>query len=489
MAGGSVAARERQVNRSRYAGTESLPLFHPLPGFICLTPPVPLQSFSLQARRNPFLRSNAGPEGKTTFLGSGAGPVMSNRGPPVTLFGPEAPGIPEGALTGLKVLDLSEDIAGSFCTRLLADYGADVLKLEPPGGSQLRRMGPFFHDDPHPEKSLFFLVLNLNKKGATLNLKTSTGQSILKELAQRVDVIVESYRPGYLASLGLGYDDLHTLNPSLVMTSITPFGQEGPYSQFQGEEIVNYAMGMIMSISGVQGREPLKHGGFQAQYEGGLNGAASTAMAVFFQETTGRGQHIDVSVTECVASSMMATQTMYPFMGGTQHRRRAVGGMFGHPMPCADGWIITQTGGGASWADIAEFFQAPEMLEPKYSEAAQRARYGEELDEIIVNAVKDRSKWELFSKAAEARMLFGVVQTPGELADCPQLESRSFYREVDHPVIGKIKVPAVLFNFSGSPYQLRRPSPTLGQHNREIYVDGLGYNQEDFCRLRQLNAI
>lgn len=395
----------------------------------------------------------------------------------------------EGVLTDVKVLDLSEDIAGSFCARLLADYGADVLKLEPPGGARLRRMGPFLHDDPHPEKSLFFLVLNLNKKGATLNLETTTGQAILRQLAPQVDVIVESYRPGFLASLGLGYDDLQQLNPSLVMTSITPFGQDGPYSQYQGEEIVNYAMGMIMSISGLQGREPLKHGGFQAQYEGGLNGAAATAMALFSQDNTGQGQHIDVSTTECVASTMMATQTVYPFTGGTQHRRRAQGGMFGHPMPCSDGWIIVQTGGAASWDDIVEFFQAPELLEPRFSNSAVRPHHGEELDDIVVDAIKDRSKWELFPKAAEARMLFGVVQTPAELADCPQLESRDFYREVEHPVVGKIKVPAVLFNFSHCPYQLRSPSPTLGQHNQEIYVDGLGYSQEDFCRLRQLNAI
>ena len=395
----------------------------------------------------------------------------------------------EGVFTGLKVLDLSEDIAGSFCARLLADYGADVLKLEPPEGASLRRMGPFFQDDPHPDKSLFFLVMNLNKKGATLNLQTAVGRDILRRLAARVDVIIESYKPGYLESLGLGYDALRQINPALVMTSITPFGQEGPYSHYQGEEIVNYAMGMIMSISGVQGREPLKHGGFQAQYEGGLNGAASTAMALFHQENTGQGQHIDVSITECVASTMMATQTMYPFVGGTQHRRRAQGGMFSHPMPCSDGWIIVQTGGGITWEGLAEFFQAPEMLKPELADPAQRPHNSEELDRVVLNAIKDRGKWELFPKAAEQRILFGLVQTPGELADCPQLESRDFYREVHHPVIGDIKVPAVLFNYSVCPYQVRCASPTLGQHNREIYVEGLGYSQEGYCRLRRLNAV
>ena len=394
-----------------------------------------------------------------------------------------------GALEDVKVLDLSEDIAGSFCARLLADYGAEVLKIEPPAGAALRRMGPFFHDDPHPEKSLFFLVLNLNKKSATLNLETELGQSILKRLAARVDVIIESYRPGYLTSLGLGYQELRDVNPSLVMSSITTFGQEGPYSQFQGEEIVSYAMGMIMSVSGIQGREPLKHGGFQAQYEGGLFAAGATTMALFRQETTGEGEHIDVSITECVASTMMATQTIYPFMGGVQGRRRAEGSMFENPMPCKDGWIIVQAGGGASWEDIAGVFEAPELLEPRFADRFQRALNGRDMDQVILNAIKDRSKWDLFPKAAQARMLFGLVQTPGELAECPQLASREFYRETEHPVIGKVKVPAELCKFSGTPYQLRMTAPTLGQHNREIYVDGLEYSPQQAVQLRQLNVI
>ena len=273
------------------------------------------------------------------------------------------------------------------------------------------------------------------------------------------------------------------------MTSITPFGQEGPYSHYRGEEIVNYAMGMIMSISGVQGREPLKHGGFQAQYEGGLFAAATTSMALFGQEFTGQGEHIDVSITECIASTMMATQTMYPFMGGTQIRRRASGSMFGHPMPCQDGWIIVQTGGGASWEDLSEFFQCPEMLEERFANRAQRAENGEELDRIVIESIRERGKWELFPKAAEYRMLFGLVQTPSELAQCPQLESRNFFREIEHPVMGTVRVPAELFKLSETPYQLTRPAPTLGQHNREIYVDGLEYDTQQYTQLRQLGVI
>ena len=320
-----------------------------------------------------------------------------------------------GPLTGIKVLDLSEDIAGSFCARLLADYGADVLKVEPPGGSAMRRFGPFYQEEPHPEKSLFFLILNLNKKGITLDLSSPAGRRLLQELVPHVDLIVESYRPGYLAELGIGYDELARINSNLVITSITPFGQTGPYSQYAGEEIVSYAMGMVMGISGVQGRPPLKHGGFQAQYQGGLFGAGATAMALFAQDRHGVGQHVDVSITECVASTMMATQTIYPFIGGVQIRR-ADGTMWENPMPCKDGWIIVQAGGGATWEDIADFFQAPELLEPRFADRAQRVRNGPAMDQVVLDAIRGREKWELFPKAAEKRMLFGLVQTPSELA-------------------------------------------------------------------------
>ena len=207
---------------------------------------------------------------------------------------------------------------------------------------------------------------------------------------------METYRPGYLSSLGLGYEELAQINPGLVMTSITPFGQDGPYSQYKGEEIVEYAMSMIMSISGIQGQEPLKHGGFQAQYEGGLFGAAATSMALFAQSNTGQGEHVDVSITECIASTMMATQTIYPFLGGTQARRRAEGNAFENPMPCKDGWIIVQAGGGATWEDLANFFEAPELLEPRFADRGQRSQNGAAMDEIINKSIKDREKWELF---------------------------------------------------------------------------------------------
>ncbi len=386
-------------------------------------------------------------------------------------------------------MDLSQDIAGSFCARLLADYGAEVIKLEPPGGNALRRTGPFHGDDPHREKSLFFFLLNLNKLGVTLNIESEGGRNILRRLALEADVIVETFKPGYMASLGLGYGSLEGLNSRLIITSITPFGQTGPYSRYEGEEIVSYAMGAVMGISGTRDREPLKHGGFQAQYQAGLNAAAATSMALLFQETTGGGQRLDISVTECVSSTMIANQTLYAFTSATPARREPEDSLFGHPMPCGDGWVITQTGGSAGWDDIAQFYGKPELMETGFVDQVRRGEYSRELDAVILDAIKDRSKWELFREASESRILFGVVQTPEDLAQCPQLEARGFYREVEHPVMGRLRVPAALFNLSMTPYQLRMPAPLLGQHNVQIYGDRLGYTGEDLVRLRQLDVI
>ena len=395
----------------------------------------------------------------------------------------------QGALGSVRVLDLSGDIAGSFCARLLGDYGADVIKVEPPGGAPLRRMGPFFEDDPHPEKSLLFFVHNLNKRGVTLDVEQEAGRLAFNELVRQADVVVETFKPGYMASLGLGYEQLESLNPGVVLTSITPFGQSGPYSRYEGEEIVSYAMGAIMSISGTRDREPLKHGGFQAQYEGGLNGAAATSMALLAQQVSGEGQHVDVSITECVSSTMMANQTLYSFTGAIQARRPPKGNDYGHPMACADGWIINQTGGGASWEDIAEFYGRPVLLEERFRDRRSREALGEEFDAILVDAIEDRGKWEMFERASDMRMLFGLVQTPEELLRCPQLESRGFYREVEHPVMGKLKAPAVLFSYSLTPYELRGPAPLLGQHNVEVYCERLGYSRSDLVRLRQNGVI
>ena len=380
--------------------------------------------------------------------------------------------LPPSALDDIKVLDISQGIAGPLCARLLGDFGADVVKVEPPGGEAGRRMPPFFEDDPDPEKSLFFLLCNLNKRGVVLDLEEPEGAALFRALARSADVVVESFQPGYLASLGLDHASLEAENPGLIMTSITPFGQTGPYSHYKGCEIVTYATSGIMAISGTSDREPLKHGGFPGHYESAMNGMLATNIALLARDMTGIGQHVDVSMQEVVTSSLVINQPNYSFAGGVQGRRKPEGGSLGHVTPCADGYFVAQEGGSATWNDIANFFGREELKDERFSNPAQRMLHGHELDEIIKDAVKDRTMAEMFRTASEQfRMLFGIVQTPEDLANCPQLAARDYYQEVDHPVIGKICVPFRLFNLSTGGATCRRPAPLLGQHTAEVLAE------------------
>ncbi len=263
--------------------------------------------------------------------------------------------------------------------------------MEPPGGEIGRRTPPFFHDDPDPEKSLCYLMLNLNKRGITLNLDTEEGAAILRRLASDVDVIVESFPPGYLADRGLDYASLEQENPGLVMTSITPFGQTGPYAHYKGDEITAYATSGMMAISGTADREPLKHGGFPGQYESGMNGFLGTLVALYTRDLTGAGQQVDLSIQDIIASSLVLNQPYYSFAGGIQGRRHAEGSNFGQVMPCKDGYFVAQPGGGVTWDGIADFFGKAEMKEHRFADVAERVRHGPELDEIILDATKDRT--------------------------------------------------------------------------------------------------
>jgi crotonobetainyl-CoA:carnitine CoA-transferase CaiB-like acyl-CoA transferase len=394
------------------------------------------------------------------------------------------------ALDDIRVLDISQGIAGPLCAKLLGDFGADVIKVEPPGGEPGRNLPPFFHNDPHPEKSLFFLLLNVNKRGITLNLETPQGAAVFKDLVRRADVVVETFQPGYLASLGLDYAALERDNPGIVMTSITPFGQTGPYGHYKGEEIVAYAMGGIMSISGTCDREPLKHGGFQAQYEAGFNGCLATLFTLLLRDCTDTGQHVDVSIQEVVASTLVSSQPYFSWTGGVQGRRHPVGTMFGQVMPCKDGYFVSQAGGGASWDDLAAFYGREELQADRFANAEQRWVNGPALEAIILDAARERTMAEMFKTASEQyRMLFGIVQTPADLAGCPQLAARQFYQEVEHPVLGTLKVPFRLMHMTEAAPRYRRPAPLLGQHNAEVYTQLLGYTADDVLQLRERGVV
>lgn len=394
------------------------------------------------------------------------------------------------ALDDVKVLDLSQGLAGPICAKILADFGADVVKVEPPGGDAARALAPHFGNDPHPEKSLVFLLANLNKRGVRLDLDDAEGRELLRRMARTSDIIVESFEPGYLAAHDLDYAALSRENPGLIMISITPFGQTGPYRAYQSEEIVTYALSGIMSISGTAEREPLKHGGMQSQYDGGLSGAVGVLAALYVRDVTGEGQHVDVSLQDVVASTLVIHQPMYGWVGAVQGRRQPSGNSYGQVQRCKDGYFIWQTGGGAEWSDIAEFFGAEALKEERFSTVAGRAVHGADLDHLVIEATKDRTMQELFRTASEKyHMLFGVVQKPEDLARCPHLGAREFFQEVDHPVIGRIKVPFRLWSMPDAPAVYRRPAPLLGQHNAEVFGDMLGLDASRMAALAAKGVI
>jgi len=224
------------------------------------------------------------------------------------------------SLSVLRVLDLSEGVAGAFCTKLLAGFGADVIKIERPGGGDpLRRHGPFVDDLPHGEKGALFLYLNTGKKSITLDIAQRSGALILRRLVEEAEVVVESFPPRWLTELGLGYESVARIKPRLVMTSITPFGQDGSYAGYRATNLTAFAAGGQMAVTGEPDREPLKNGGYQAEYQAGLHAFAATAVAAFSADATEVGQHIDVAAVECMATALE------PYVSSWTHQRRDIG--------------------------------------------------------------------------------------------------------------------------------------------------------------------
>ncbi|OGO00216.1 MAG: hypothetical protein A2Y59_01125 [Chloroflexi bacterium RBG_13_52_14] len=400
----------------------------------------------------------------------------------------------EQALSEVKVLDLTWHITGPYCTKLLADYGADVIKVERPGkGDPARTMGPFFKDDPSPEKSGTFLHLNTNKKGITLNLKTATGQKILKDLVTHADILVEGFRPHVMPSLGLDYQTLKKINPKLVMVSVSSFGQTGPYSEFKASEIVEYAMGGEMYSTGIAGREPLKLGGNVIQYQAGNVAAVATLGAFFAAEFQGVGQHVDVSIMETQAGS--ADRRIMYILGyacaGVITTRwpppREAIRMLIMPQgvyPCRDGFVNTLSL-PQWWHRYIEALGMPELKDDPRFQNIYSAEAGMEFDAIWYSWLADHDKQELFDIFLKYKIASAPVNSSADLLDNVQLKARDYFVEIDHPETGKVTYPGAPFKLSESPWKIRYPAPLLGQHNEEIYCNQLGYNKEDLVKLRE----
>ena len=406
--------------------------------------------------------------------------------------------MPDMALSDIMVLDFTHHVSGPYCTKLLADYGAEVIKIERPGsGDPARAIGPFPKDVPHPEKSGTFLHLNTNKRSVTLDLNSKDGREIALKLAQRADIVVESFRPGIMAGFGLDYQTLNSANPALVVTSISNFGQTGPYRDWRASEIILYGMGGELYTTGLDYREPVKMGANVGLYQAGTVAAYATLSASLSARETGTGEHVDVSIMETQAGSIDRRMSMllaYQYAGEVSLRASdGADGLGGYPSgvyPCADGYFQI-TGGVLYFPRIVEMLGNPEELQGDrwYTPEAQTDPEMEaEFDAIFYPWIIERTKQQLWEAAQKARVLSGPLNTMEDLANDQVFRSRGAFESIKHPDAGEFTYPGRPFIMEHSPWSIRRPAPRLGEHTDEVLSE-LGYSQDDISRLRREGVV
>lgn len=404
----------------------------------------------------------------------------------------------DAALSDLRVVDLSQGVAGPYCSKLLADYGAEVIKIEPPGGDVSRRLGPFPGDLPHPGKSGLFLHLNTNKKSVTLDVATTSGVVVLKKLLAKVDVLVESYPPGRMDEWGIGYEQLRGEFPQLIYASISSFGQTGPYRDYAANSLVAMAMSSIMYNTGEPDREPLVTGCEPAGYFAGLQAFAGILAALACRERNGGGEHVDVSLVESAAAADEYNAGMYAY-GGVIRRRFYSRHVFGYPMdimPSQDGYVVVIPGAQGFPRPLTEEGVSPMSLlledveldqNPLFQGMQERYIRWRELDELLLPWLTTHSSRQIVETAQELRMPFALVPTTADLLEDRHLAERGFFVEIEHPEAGKLRHTGPPFRMSETPSR-SGPAPALGQDN-EAVLEEAGYNREDLGILRDRGVI
>jgi len=412
-------------------------------------------------------------------------------------------------LESVRVLDLTEGgcmIGG----RMLSDLGADVIKIEHPGGSP-SRIGPFYKDIADQEKSLFWFAYNMNKRGITLDIAKTDGRNIFKKLVETADIIMESYEVGHMGRIGLGYDDLCDIKPDIIVASITPFGQSGPKAHYKGSDLTGWASGGYLYVCGDPDRPPNWMSFPQASQHAGAEAAAGAMTAFWHRFMNGEGQHVDVSMQECVVACNLNTPEMWDlnqieftrfsrgiYMGTDRIQSRAV-------WKCKDGHVVLVAHGGAqvfansmkalvNW--MVEEGMADDWLrdfnwETDY-DASQLTQYiVDRYEGAISRFLETKTKQELYEEGAiKRRIMTGPLATAKDVWENTQLLSRDFWVGVDHPELGEsLTYPGAFINLSECKMSPRRRAPLIGEHNREIYEKEMGLSMDEMAVLKQAGVI
>ena len=411
-------------------------------------------------------------------------------------------------LSPYRVLDLTNE-RGSLCGRILSDLGAEVIKIEKPGGDSCRNIGPFYQNIPDPEKSLYWFFCNLGKKSLTLNIETGDGQEILKKLVKISDFLIESFDPTYLDSLGLGYSVLSKINQRIIVTSITPFGQAGPYRDYKASDITLMAMGGLMYITGEPDRPPVRISVPQAYFIASAQATAATLTAHYYQGLTGEGQYVDVSIQECVLSTLanaipawelaqISLQRVGSFLSG----RGAAGTKQRLIYPCKDGSVLYIVLGGrigapsnravVQWMDeegmADDFIKSWEW--EKYDFAIATPEMQERLEKYFARFFLIHTKEEIYNEGLKRGFMVAPVSSPRDIIENPQLQARDFWLQVEHPELNcKLTYPGTFYKSSEVTFKVPRRAPLIGEHNVEIYEKELCISKEEMATLKQAGVI
>jgi crotonobetainyl-CoA:carnitine CoA-transferase CaiB-like acyl-CoA transferase len=412
-------------------------------------------------------------------------------------------------LSPYRVLDLTNE-RGLLCGLTLGDMGADVIKVEPPGGSSARGIGPFYKDAPHPDRSLYWWAYNRNKRSITLDIERDAGRDLLRRLAERSDFLIESHDPGYLARRSLGYTDLASINPALIYVSITPFGQDGPKATYADSDLILMAAGGPLILAGDEDRPPVRLCIPQAYLHASADAAVAALAAHHERTRSGLGQHVDIAAQQSVA---MATQSyiLAAPLGSPEARRMSGGVKFGPleiPLvwPASDGYVaMTFLFGSALGVFTAKLMRF--ICELGFCDEATRDKdwiaYGEQLfsgaeplsefervKEVVRKFTRSHTKSELLELAVERGFLITPVTTIQEVVESPQFASRDYFQRVTHPELGEsFSYPGPFAKFSATPIEYRRRPPTVGEHNSEIYRGELGLSEREMADLTRAGII
>lgn len=415
-------------------------------------------------------------------------------------------GVP-GPLDGIRVLELADE-KGQFCGKLMADLGADVIKIEPPGGQHTRLIGPFLADTPNRESSLSFWHYNTSKRGVTLNLESPEGRRLFRELARTADVVLETQPPGHMPSLGLGYEDLSQVNPALIMCSLTPFGQTGPWRDYLSSDLLHLAAGGQMASSGydqedVPDAPPIAPGGGNAWHIAGHYAYIGILAALYHRDMTGEGQYIDASIHEACALTTEGAIAIYLSTGEVVQRhtgRHASPDMSTRIQLATKGgdWVnVTRSGSNltparlkvlAEWMD--EHGMAQDLLDEKYYAPDGIQDNAFHITEVMAQFFAQMPQDEIWQGGQQRDFPWGGVRTLDDLIGDPHLAERGFFVEVEHPELNQSFVyPGAAAIYNGSPWKISRRAPLIGEHNQEILCGELGVSLEELNLLAESEVV